>query len=271
MLIIAERINSTRKNIAPAVKERNTAFIQGEAKKQAEAGAHYIDANAAIVGPQAEPDALCWLVKTIQDVVDLPVSLDSPNPAAIAAALKVHRGTALINSISAEKEKLEKVLPLVLAHRAKVIALCMDDSGMPQTGDDRIRTGMKLVGHLLDKGVPQDDIIIDPLLVPIGVDSRNGHHVFDAVKAFKQKYPNIKISVGLTNVSYGLPERKWLNRATLLLAMGFGLDAAIIDPTDQDMMALLLAAEAMLGKDDMCANYISAAREGKLGAKPKPA
>lgn len=269
MLIIAERINSTRKNIAPAVKERNTAFIQNEAKKQAEAGANYIDCNGATVGPAAEPDALCWLVKTVQEVVDLPISLDSPNPAAIAAALKVHRGTAMINSISGERDKLERVLPLVLEHKAKVIALCMDDTGMPQTDEDRIRVGSKLVDHLLSKGVPAEDIVIDPLICPISTDSNHGNFVLKAIASLKQRYPAAKISIGLTNVSFGLPERKWLNRAMLLLAMAAGLDAAIADPTDAEQMALLFAAEALLGRDEMCANYIGAARAGKLPGKPR--
>jgi 5-methyltetrahydrofolate--homocysteine methyltransferase len=269
MLIIAERINSTRKNIAPAVKNRDTAFIQNEAKKQADAGAHYIDCNAATVGPEAEPDALCWLVKVVQDTVNLPVSLDSPNPKAIAAAMKVHRGTPLVNSISGERERITNLLPLIVEHKPKVMALCMDDRGMPQSAADRIDAGTKLLDQMLAAGVPQGDIIIDPLICPISTDSNHGNMVFEAIRALKQRYPAAMISIGLTNVSFGLPERKWLNRAMLLLAMGAGMDAVIIDPTDADQMALMFAAEALLGRDEMCANSILAAREGKLPGKPK--
>jgi 5-methyltetrahydrofolate--homocysteine methyltransferase len=271
MLIIAERINSTRKNIAPAVKNRDTAFIQNEAKKQAEAGGHFIDCNAATVGPEAEPDALCWLVKVVQEVVDLPISLDSPNPKAIEAAIKVHRGTPLINSITGERERMERLLPVILEHKPKVMALCMDDRGMPQSAQDRIEAGGKLVDLLLSKGVKEEDLVIDPLICPISTDSNHGNHVLDALRHFRKRYPAAKLSIGLTNVSFGLPERKWLNRSMLLLAMDAGLDAAILDPTDAELMALLLAGEALLGRDEMCINYISAAREGKLPGRPKAA
>jgi cobalamin-dependent methionine synthase I len=270
MLIIGERINSTRKSIAPAVRDRNAALIQDEARKQAEAGAHYLDCNAATVGQQAEPEALCWLVQTVQEAADLPVSLDSPNPVAIEAALRVctgeagTRGSPIINSISGEREKLERLLPLVRDYRARVIALCMDDDGMPRTSDDRLRVGTRLVEHLLAAGVPAEAIILDPLLVPVSVDTENGRHALRAIATFRERYPTIQISVGLTNVSYGLPERRWLNRAMLMLAMGAGLDAAICDPTDHELMALLLAAEALLGQDEFCVNYLASARAGRL-------
>jgi cobalamin-dependent methionine synthase I len=264
MLIIGERINSTRKAIAPAVKERDAAFIQEEARKQANAGADYLDCNAATVGRREEPEALCWLVQTVQEAVDLPISLDSPNPEAIEAALRVHRGTPLINSISGEQEKLERLLPLVRDYHAKVIALCMDDEGMPRTSEDRVRIGTRLVARLTAAGVPEEDVILDPLLMPISVDSRHGLDALQPMAQLKRHYPNSRVSVGLTNVSYGLPERRWLNRAMLLLAMGAGLDAAICDPTDHDLMSMLLAAETLLGRDEFCANYLAAARAGKL-------
>lgn len=267
MLIIGERINSTRKSIAPAVRERDAAFIQEEAKKQADAGAHYLDCNAATVGREEEPEALCWLVRTVQAAVDLPVSLDSPNPDAIEAALRVHRGTPIINSISAEQEKLERLLPLVRDHHAKVIALCMDDEGMPRTSEDRVRIGLRLIARLMVAGVPEEDMIVDPLLMPISVDSQHGLHALQAIEQFKRHYPNIRVSVGLTNVSYGLPERRWLNRAVLLLAMRAGLDAVICDPTDHDLMSMLLAAETLLGRDEFCANYLAAARSGRLAGR----
>jgi cobalamin-dependent methionine synthase I len=264
MLIIGERINSTRKSIAPAVKERDAAFIQEEARKQVEGGADYLDCNAATVGRDEEPDALCWLVETVQAAVDRPISLDSPNPDAIEAALHVHRGAPLINSISGEREKLERLMPLVRDCQAKVIALCMDDEGMPRTSEDRLRIGTRLVEQLLKAGVAAEDVIIDPLLMPISVDSEHGSHALQTIAEFKRRFPSMCVSVGLTNVSYGLPERRWLNRAMLLLAMGSGLDAVICDPLDRDLMAMLLAAETLLGRDEFCAGYLAAARAGRL-------
>jgi 5-methyltetrahydrofolate--homocysteine methyltransferase len=264
MLIIGERINSTRKAIAPAVRERNAALIQEEARKQAEAGAHALDCNAATVGREEEPERLCWLVEVAQEATGLPVALDSPNPDAIAAALAVHRGTPILNSISGEQEKLARLLPLAREHRARVIALCMDDEGMPRTGEDRVRIGTRLMESLTAGGIPETDVILDPLLVPISVDTENGAHALRAIAELRARFPRTPISVGLTNVSYGLPERRWLNRAMLVLAMGAGLDAAICDPTDRELMALLRATEALLGRDEYCAEYLATARAGLL-------
>jgi 5-methyltetrahydrofolate--homocysteine methyltransferase len=140
----------------------------------------------------------------------------------------------------------------------------MDDTGMPRSSEDRVRIGRRLIDRLLAAGVPEAAIIVDPLLMPISVDSGQGSHILTAIAAFKQHFPRIPVSVGLTNVSYGLPERRWLNRAMLLLAMQAGLEAVICDPTDQELMALLLAAESLLGKDEFCAAYIAAARAGRL-------
>jgi 5-methyltetrahydrofolate--homocysteine methyltransferase len=268
MLIIGERINSTRKTIASAIKERDTAFIQAEARKQAEAGAAYLDCNAATVGREEEPEALCWLVRTVQEAVALPISLDSPNPDALAAALAATKGTAIINSITGEREKWERVLPLVRDYQTRVIALCMDDDGMPRSDADRVRVGTRLIEQLRTAGVPEEDILLDPLLVPISVDSANGKGALRAIAELRRLFPGIPISVGLSNVSYGLPERRWPNRAMLVLAMGAGLDAVICDPTDAELMALLLAAEALLGRDEFCAAYLAAARAGKLGQRP---
>jgi len=264
MLIIGERINSTRKAIAPAVRERNAALIEEEARKQAAAGAHTLDCNAATVGHEAEPERLCWLVEIVQAATGLPVALDSPNPDAIAAALAVHRGTPILNSISGEQEKLARLLPLAREHHARVIALCLDDEGMPRTGEDRVRIGTRLMDALTAEGISETQIILDPLLVPIGVDTDNGAHALRAIGELRRRFPNTPIGVGLTNVSYGLPERRWLNRAMLVLAMGAGLDAVICDPTDRELMALLRAAEALLGRDEFCADYLAAARAGQL-------
>jgi 5-methyltetrahydrofolate--homocysteine methyltransferase len=265
MLIIGERINSTRKAIAPAVLDRDAALIQEEARKQAEAGAHALDCNAATVGRDAEPERLLWLVEIVQEATGLPVALDSPNADAIATALPATRGTPIINSISGEREKLARLLPLAREHRARVIALCMDDEGMPRTGDDRVRIGTQLMERLLAGGVAETEILLDPLLVPVSVDTENGPHALRAIAELRRRFPRTPISVGLTNVSYGLPERRWLNRAMLVLAMGAGLDAVICDPTDRELMALLRAARALLGRDEFCAEYLTAARAGRLG------
>lgn len=264
MLIIGERINSTRRAIAPAVREQDAALIWEEARKQAEAGAHALDCNAATVGREEEPERLSWLVEIVQEATGLPAALDSPNPDAIAAALAVHRGTPIINSISGEQEKLARLLPLAREHHARVIALCTDDEGIPRTGDDRVRIGTRLMEALTAGGIPETEIILDPLLVPIGVDTESGACTLQAIGELRRRFPHTRIGVGLSNVSYGLPERRWLNRAMLVLAMGAGLDAVICDPTDRELIALLRAANALLGRDEFCAEYLAAARAGHL-------
>lgn len=264
MLVVAERLNSTRKSVAPAIQERDEAFVVKEAIAQAEAGGDYIDCNAATVGPDLEPDTLCWMVETVQAAVDKPCSLDSPNPAALEKALAVHKGTPLLNSITAEEAKYRALMPLVRDHHTKVIALAMDDSGMPKTADERMTVARKLIDRLLDDGIEPGHIYLDPLVFPVSTDPKNGRHVLDTLRAVKETYPDVNTIGGLSNVSYGLPERFLINRAFTVLCLGAGLDAAIIDPLDKKLMSLVCATEAILGKDEFCMNYVSAARDGKL-------
>lgn len=264
MLIVGERINSTRKRIEPAVRQRDAELIKTEATMQAEAGADYIDCNAAIVGVDEEPEALCWLVETVQSVVDLPCALDSPNPAAIRAALEVHKGVPMINSISGEKEKLENLLPVAIEGKMKVIALCMDDSGMPCTAADRVRIARSLVIELDKAGLPRQSIYLDPLILPVGTDPNSGNEILATMRALRDEMPDVTLICGLSNISYGLPQRKLINRAFMALCIGCGLGAAILDPTDQHLMALAAATEALTGTDEWCANYIKAARAGKF-------
>lgn len=264
MLVIGERINSTRKTIGEAVKAHDTDFIRREAVAQAEAGAHYLDCNGAVVGVEAEPETLVWLVETCQEATGLPCAIDSPNPGALEAALKAHKGQAFVNSITAEREKFARVLPLVRDYKAKVVALCLDDSGIPQTLEARIKAADFLVKHLTEGGVQPDDIYLDPLVFPVSTNGDAGRHVLETIRYIHATYPGVHTICGLSNVSYGLPVRKLLNRAFLVLCIGAGLDGVIADPTDQMLMALLYASEALLGRDEFCANYLSMARAGKL-------
>jgi len=264
MLVVGELINSTRKVIRPAIESQDAAFIQDLAQKQADAGAHYIDCNAATVGVEREPEMLSWVVQKVQEVVDLPCAIDSPNAAAMVSALQVHRGKPMINSITAEQAKLDSLLPVVEKNACKVIALCMGDGGMPQDVEERLKNARLLVERLRDVGVADEDIYLDPLVCPVSTDSRFGKIVIDTLRAMKAEFPEVQTICGLSNVSFGLPERKWINRAFMVLTMAAGLDAVIIDPLDRVMMALIYAAEATLGKDEFCMEYLSAARSGRL-------
>jgi len=264
LLIVAERINTTRKRIGKAVRARDAAFIKREAVKQADAGAGYIDANAG-TSVAHEIEDLVWLTETIQSATDVPVCLDSANPKALEAALKVHTGGAMINSITAEAERIEGILPLVVAHNTHVVALAMDDGGMPESADDRLKVVAALVERLTAAGVARDRIHFDPLIRPVSTNPDQARQALEAARRIMTEFEGVHTICGLSNISFGLPRRNLLNRSFLALMIGAGLDGAIIDPTEPGMMSVVLAAEALVERDAFCMNYITAEREGKLG------
>ncbi|MFZ7126198.1 MAG: methyltetrahydrofolate cobalamin methyltransferase [Desulfobacterales bacterium] len=263
MIIIGELINASRKAIAAAIEAGDAEAIRKVAKDQAEAGADYIDVNAGVfVGK--EPEYLAWLVETVQSVTDRPCAIDSPDPKAIEAALSVHKGTAMINSISLEKGRYDRLLPVVAGTDLKVIALCMSDAGMPETVDDRLGIADELVGGLVDSGVKVENIFVDPLVQPMSVNNSFGMAFLDAVEAIMKRFPGIHTACGLSNISYGLPARRFLNQTFMAMAIAKGLDGAIVNPLDGRMMANIVAAEALAGKDSYCMNYLKAYRAGRL-------
>lgn len=263
MLIVGERINTSRKAILPAVESRDAAFIIDTARKQLEAGANYIDANAGTL-LAGEPDALEWLVTTIQGALDVPICIDSPSPEALERALAVHKGQALINSITAETERFDAVAPLVQKYKAKVIALSMGDDGIPESAEGRITMARELIGKLTAIGMKLDDIYVDPLVYPVANGAEYGRAVLDTIRTVKSEFPGVHAICGLSNVSHGLPVRKLLNQAFLVMCIEAGLDAAIIDPLDQRLMSLISASEAIVGCDEYCVDYLAAARAGKF-------
>lgn len=265
MVIVGERINTSRKSIDPAVRNRDIAFIQQTAKDQAEAGANYIDVNAGTLLSE-EPAALEWLVKTVQNAVSLPLCIDSPNAKATEVALSVHQGKALINSISGEKNRFTAMLPLVQKYHTSVIALCMDDEGLQETPEKQLMKASELQKRLLDAGIPEQDIYFDPLVRPISATPESGRLVLETIRLFKSEFSKSHIICGLSNVSYGLPQRKLLNTSFLLMCLAAGLDAAILDPLDKRLMSLLAASKVLLNQDEFAGEYIALARDGKLEA-----
>jgi 5-methyltetrahydrofolate--homocysteine methyltransferase len=264
MIIIGELINASRKAVKAAIEAGDTEAIQKVATDQAAAGADYIDVNAGIFVGQ-ETASLTWLVQAVQEVTDKPCAIDSPDPAAIEAALSVHKGTPMINSISLEKERYEKLLPIIAGTDFKVIALCMSDSGMPQTVADRMKIADKLVGGLLNSNVAVENIFVDPLVQPVSVDNTFGVGFLDAIEQIVKTFPGIHTACGLSNISYGLPARKFMNQTFMTMAIAKGLDGAIINPLDDQMIANIIAAESLIGRDDYCMKYLEAYRENKFG------
>ena len=265
MLVVGEKINTSRNEVKEAVKKRDAGFIRQLARRQHEAGADYIDVNCGtFVGEEAE--LLSWMVKEVQqELGDMPVCIDSPDPAAVEAAMKVHKGIPLVNSISGEKDRFEALEPLVVKYDCKIVVLCMDDEfGIPPDAETRFSIASRIIDSMTAKGVNPDNIYVDPLIQPISVDVKNGLSAAETINMVKKRYPQTHAICGLSNISYGLPERKLLNQSYLVICAAYGLDAVILDPEDKRMMAMVHAAEALLARDPYCGGYLQAYRKGIL-------
>ena len=261
--VIGERINTSRKLVQAAVAEQDADYIIDDVKKQQDAGANYIDVNAGARIGHEEKD-MKWLLNTIQPVATVPLTLDSPDPAILEMAFKMVEKTPMINSISLEKDRFDTMMPFLEGKECKIIALCMDDAGMPNSSDDIVGRGKLLVEELNKIGIPTDCIYIDPLVQPISTGVDKGLMVLNAVRDIKAAFPEVHITGGLSNISYGLPQRKIINRTFVTLMMDAGMDSAIIDPLDSKIMATIHTADMLLGKDNFCMDYLKRVRAGLI-------
>jgi 5-methyltetrahydrofolate--homocysteine methyltransferase len=263
MKIIGEKINGTRKAVAAAIANRDAELIQNLAKKQVEGGAHWLDVNAG-THPDREVDDLVWLIDLIQGVTDVPLCLDSANPKALTAAIGQVKKTPLINSISGEPDRLNNVLPIVAQHGCEVIALAMDDKGIPSSVEAR----MAVVRHLFEAtraaSVSDEKVYVDPLVMTIATNTECSVITLDTIRTVHDEFPKAHITTGLSNVSFGLPVRSLVNRTFLTLAIAAGMDTAIVDPNDRELKAALFATDLLLGYDKHCLNYTRAYRKGLL-------
>lgn len=266
MIIIGEKINGTIPSVEKAIQEKDEQLIRDLAIRQTEAGADYIDVCAGTI-PDIEIETLKWLMDIVQDAVDTPMCIDSPNPRIIEAVLKYAQKPGLINSISEENDKCEVILPVIQGTEWQVIGLTCDDKGIPSDVQTRIDITKRIVEKADKYGIEQNKIYIDPLVIAISTDNQSLLKFIEATKKIKEMYPDIHITSGLSNISYGMPLRKVINQNFLALAMGAGMDSAIMDPSNRDTMATLLAAEMLLGKDRHCRNFTMAFRKGKIGSQ----
>jgi 5-methyltetrahydrofolate--homocysteine methyltransferase len=263
--VIGERINTSRKKVHEAVVGRNAAYIREDVKKQIEAGANFVDVNAgARIGHEMED--MRWLLKIINEIANVPLCLDSPDPAVQEEAFQMVKNTPMINSISLENERYNAMLPFLSGKDCKVIALCMDDSGMPDSADQVVERASRLVTGLESVGVKRENIYIDPMIQPISTDITKGVMAMVSVRRIMEENPGVHTVCGLSNISYGLPQRKKINRIFLALLMAAGLDGAIVDPLDRKIMATLKTALMLLGKDNYCLGYIKSVRSGQIVA-----
>lgn len=263
MIIIGEKINGTRKGVAQAIESRDAAYIEALARRQAEAGADYLDINAG-THPDREPDDLAWLVHTVQGITDVRLCLDSANPLALSAGIEAADRTPMINSLSGEKARIEGILPLACAHGTEIVVLAMDDRGIPKNSVDRLNIVRGLVERARREGLPDGHLYIDPLVTTISTDLESGRITLETMRLVKKEFPGVHLTAGVSNVSFGLPARSVINRAFAAMAMACGLDSVIINPEDREIMGALYAAEMLLGKDAYCLNFIKAYRSGLI-------
>ncbi len=259
--VIGERINTSRQKVQEAVASRDAGYTVDDVTKQQEAGAAFIDVNAgARIGHETED--MKWLIDTIQPIAQIPLTLDSPDPAVLEMAFQMVDSTPMVNSISLEKERFDSMMPFLDGKTCKIIALCMDDGGMPKSAHDIIDRADNLVKELTGIGFAIGDIYIDPLVQPISTDTTKGVMVLDATRGIRSNYPDIHITGGLSNISYGLPQRKIINRTFVTLMIDAGMDSAIVDPLDQKIMATINTADMLLGHDQFCMAYLKGVRSG---------
>jgi len=259
-VIIGERINPTgRKILAAEMQAGDFTRVEADARAQVEAGAHMLDVNAGI--PLAdEPAILARAIQLVQSITDVPLCIDSSIVAALEAGLAVYRGKALVNSVTGEDERLEAVLPLVKKHGAAVIAISNDETGISENPDVRFDVAKKIVERALDHGIPACDVVVDPLVMPIGAINQAGVQVMRLVHRLRTEL-KVNTSCGASNISFGLPYRDGINSAFLTMAMGAGMTSAITNPLHMDVIKACMGADVMLGHDPDCARWIRRFRD----------
>ena len=259
-VIIGERINPTgRKMLAKEMAEGDFSRVEKDALVQVAAGAHMLDVNAGI--PLAdEPGILAETIKLVQSLTDVPLSIDSSIVAALEAGLEVYQGKALLNSVTGEEERLESVLPLVKKYNCAVVAISNDETGISEDPDVRFEVAKKIVERAEDHGIPRADVVVDPLVMPIGAMGTAGVQVMQLVRRLREEL-KVNTTCGASNVSFGLPNRDGINAAFLTMAMASGLTSAITNPLHDSIMQAVMGGDVMLGKDSNCANWIRKYRE----------
>lgn len=267
MLVIGEKINASNKSVGEAISNRDRQFLEKLARDQDAAGADFIDVNAGVApGSWERPeDTMEWLVELVQSVTDKPLAIDSDTYTVVEAALRRYRGeTVMINSVNAEPERLESIGSLAAERKAFLVALVMGEGGIPNNVEERLAAADRIVTHLSRLGVKEEQIFFDPLVLPVSVDSNQAAVTLRTLQEIKSRYPSAKTTMGLSNISYGLPNRDIINRAFLLMSIAAGLDSAILNPLDAKIMSVAKVGDMLVGRDPGCKAYIRAHRKGLI-------
>jgi 5-methyltetrahydrofolate--homocysteine methyltransferase len=259
-VVIGERINPTgRKLLAAEMAAGDYSRVEADAVAQVEAGAQMLDVNAGI--PLAdEPAILAESIKLVQSLTDVPLSIDSSIVEALEAGLSVYQGKALVNSVTGEEERLEAVLPLIKKYGAAVVAISNDETGISEDPDERFEVAKKIVQHAADYGIPASDVVVDPLVMPVGAVNEAGRTAFQIIRRLREEL-KVNTTCGASNISFGLPNRHSLNGAFLSMAIGAGMTSAITNPLHSEEMAAIKGADVLMGHDPHCMRWMKKYRE----------
>ena len=268
MIIIGEKINGSIPSVAKAIAEKDADFIRNLAKAQTEAGATFIDVCAS-VEDSIELETMKWLIDLVQEVTDTPIAVDSPNVHTCIEAMKFCNKPGLFNSVSLEGDKIDVAFPAIADTKWQVVALLNDDTGISKTAEQRLDVFDRLMAKAKEYNIDPSRFHIDPIIEMLCTSEDGINMVNNVIGTIKEKYPTIHVTGAVSNISFNLPVRRIVNQAFTVLAMNAGMDSAILDPLNQDLMGMIYATEALMGEDEYCMEYIGAYREGIFGAKKK--
>jgi len=265
MILIAEKLNGSIPSCAAAIVSKDAEYIKKFAKQQADAGSDFIDCCASVI--EGEQDVMNWMIDCIQSVTDCPISIDSPDVSVILNTMSLCKKPGMFNSVSAEGDKLDIAFPVLAKPENKgwqIMALLCDDKGIPKTAEKRIEVFETIMSKAREYGIDEKRLYIDPLVEMLCTtdDGEGAHLVLDVIKYIRKSNPNINISGAVSNISFNLPVRRLVNQAFVVTAINTGMNCAVLDPLNSDLRGVILAAEAILGFDDFCSEYVSAYREG---------
>lgn len=264
MIIIGEKINGAIPSVAEAIAKRDALAIKELAISQTEAGANYIDVCAS-TNVEEELETIKWLIDIVQEAVDTPIAVDSPNTEICAKAIGFCNKPGLVNSVSMEGDKIGLIFPAIANTPWHCAALLCDDSGIPKNGEQRLAVFGAIMEKAKQYNIDPSRLHIDPLVEMLCTSEDGINVILEVMRKIKEQYPTIHVTGGASNISFNLPARKFINQAFIVLAIGAGMDSAIINPLHKHMMGLIYAAEALKGEDEFCINYITGYREGLFG------
>ena len=268
MIIIGEKINGFIPKTLAAIEARDDDYIKYIAKGQADGGATYIDVCAG-VKPDEEMGVMEWLINLVQDTVDTPLCIDSPDPSVIVKCMPMANKVGCMNSISLEEGKCETVLPAIQGTDWKVVALTCDTNGIPDDPATKFDIAKEIIKRAEAYGIPHDNILIDPLVTTLATNQQSMVSFIETIHRIKAEYPDVHITSGLSNISFGMPYRKAINTQFLSLTMQAGMDSAIMDSMSEDMLATMHATTALMGVDPYCGAYLRAYKAGLFPVKPE--